>query len=82
MGLPSIVTDINGSREIIIQGENGVIIPPKDVDALYKAMLSMIRNKPARDRMATNARKMIASRFEQGFVRKCLMDYYDEILNL
>lgn len=80
MGLPSIVTDINGSREIIVQGENGVIIPPKDADALYKAMLDMIRNKPARDRMAANARKMIASRFEQGFVRKCLLDYYDEIL--
>ena len=80
MGLPSIVTDINGSREIIVQGENGVIIPPKDADALYKAMLDMIRNKPARERMAANARKMIASRFEQGFVRKCLLDYYDEIL--
>ena len=80
MGLPSIVTDINGSREIIVQGENGVIIPPRDADALYKAMLDMIRNKPARDRMAANARKMIASRFEQGFVRKCLMDFYDEIL--
>ena len=80
MGLPSIVTDINGSREIIVQGENGVIIPPRDSDALYKAMLDMIRNKPARERMAANARKMIASRFEQGFVRKCLMDYYDEIL--
>lgn len=41
----------------------------------------MIRNKPARDRMAANARKMIASRFEQNFVRKCLLDYYDELLN-
>lgn len=81
MGLPSIVTDINGSREIIVQGENGIIIPPRDADALYETMLDMIRNKPARDRMAANARKMIASRFEQGFVRKCLMDYYDEILN-
>lgn len=80
MGLPSIVTDINGSREIIVQGENGVIVPPKDADALYKAMWDMIRNKPARDRMAANARQMIASRFEQGFVRKCLMDYYDEII--
>lgn len=80
MGLPSIVTDINGSREIIVQGENGVIIPPKDSDALYKAMLDMIRNKPARERMSSNARKMIASRFEQSFVRKCLMDFYDEIL--
>ena len=80
MGLPSIVTDINGSREIIVQGENGVIVPPKDADALYKAMWDMIRNKPARERMAANARKMIASRFEQGFVRKCLLDFYDEIL--
>ena len=80
MGLPSIVTDINGSREIIVQGENGVIIPSKDTDALYKAMLDMIRNKPARERIAANARKMIVSRFEQGFVRKCLLDFYDEIL--
>lgn len=80
MGLPSIVTDINGSREIIVQGENGVLIPSKDADTLYKAMLDMIRNKPARDRMAENARKMIASRFEQGFVRRCLMEFYDEIL--
>ena len=80
MGLPSIVTDINGSREIIVQGENGVIVPPKDADALYQAMLDMIRYKAVRERMAANARKMIASRFEQGFVRKCLLDYYDEIL--
>ena len=80
MGLPSIVTDINGSREIIVQGENGVVIPPKDANALYQAMLDMIRYKAARERMAANARKMIASRFEQGFVRKCLLDYYDEIL--
>ena len=80
MGLPSIVTDINGSREIIVQGENGVVIPPKDADALYQAMLDMIRYKAVRERMAGNAKKMIASRFEQGFVRKCLLDYYDEIL--
>ena len=81
MGLPSIVTDINGSREIVVQGENGVIVPPKDADALYQAMLDMIRYKAVRERMAGNARKMIASRFEQSFVRKCLLDYYDEILN-
>ena len=82
MGLPSIVTDINGSREIIVQGENGVVIPPKDADALYQAMLDMIRYKAVRERMAGNARKMIASRFEQSFVRKCLLDYYDEILGI
>ena len=80
MGLPSIVTDINGSREIIVQGENGVIIPPHDADALFDAMLNMMKDKDAREKMAGNARQMIASRFEQGFVRKCLYDFYDEIL--
>ena len=35
MDLPCIVTDINGSREIIIHGKNGVIIPSKDEYALY-----------------------------------------------
>ena len=80
MGLPSIVTDINGSREIIHQGENGVIIPSKDADALYEAMMNMVSDNIAHDKMAGNAREMIASRFEQGFVRKCLYDFYDEIL--
>lgn len=81
MGLPSIVTDINGSREIIKQGENGVIIPSKDADALFDAMLKMVNDASARQKMADNARSMIASRFEQSFVRKCLYDFYDEILS-
>ena len=80
MGLPSIVTDINGSREIIVQGENGVIIPSHDASALFDAMLNMMKDKDARERMTGNARQMIASRYEQGFVRKCLYDFYDEIL--
>lgn len=80
MGLPSIVTNINGSREIINEGENGMIVPPKDAEALFQAMMKMMRDKSNRERMAGNARKMIADRFEQSFVRKCLYDFYDEIL--
>jgi len=42
MGLPSIVTDINGSNEIITHNKNGLIIPVKDEEALYKAMADVI----------------------------------------
>lgn len=79
MDLPSIVTDINGSREIIINGENGVIIPSKDANALYNAMLNMVTNTTEAKRMAASARQLIASRFEQSFVRQCLYDFYQEI---
>lgn len=80
MGLPSIVTDINGSREIIENGKNGLIIPSKDADALYEAMKKMIEDKEAYKRMAENARPMIDSRYEQGFVRSCLLNFYEEIM--
>lgn len=80
MGLPSIVTDINGSREIIKDCVNGLIVQPRDAGALYQAMHLMLRSTIDRNRMAGNARKMIADRFEQSFVRKCLYDFYDEII--
>lgn len=80
MGLPSIVTDINGAREIIIHGENGVIIPSKDADAIYQAMEQMMLDKEKAKAMADNARPLIASRFEQSFVHKCLLDFYEEII--
>lgn len=80
MDLPCIVTDINGSREIIKDGVNGMVVPPQDAVELYNAMKIMLTSKIDRDNMAKNARKMIADRFEQGFVRKCLYDFYDSIL--
>lgn len=80
MGLPSIVTDINGSREIITDGYNGIIVPPRDEDRLYSAMKQMLTDKECRVRMASVSRSHIESRYEQGFVRKCLYDFYREIL--
>ena len=106
MGLSSIVTDINGSKEIICDmnyadghtdcadkstnhedvnsvlkfKSNGIIIPSKNVKALYEAMKRMVKDKDMRESMAANARSMIEERFEQGFVRKCLYEYYEQVL--
>lgn len=79
MGLPSIVTDINGSREIVTDGKNGRVIPPRDSAALLAAMERMVTDDAARECMAANARSMIESRFEQGAVLRNLLAFYDEI---
>lgn len=81
MGLPSIVTDINGSREIIIEGRNGTIIPPRDADALYHAMKRMAADPARAARTGAAARPLVAARYEQTFVRRCLKQFYHEILN-
>jgi len=81
MNLPSIVTDINGAREIIINGRNGIIVPPRQTDTLRRAMELFVKDHGLAARLAAEARPLIASRYEQSYVRSCLKEYYNEILN-
>lgn len=79
MGLPAIVTDINGCNEIIIDGTNGKIIPPKDEEALLSAMQYFLQEKKQVARMATVARLMIQQRYEQQKVWEALLDVYEKL---
>lgn len=81
MGLPSIVTDINGSREIIIEGKNGTIIPPNNEQALFDAMKNWVEHPSEVKEMAAKARGMIATRFDRSIVQKCLLDFYKEVMD-
>ena len=79
MGLASIVTDINGCNEIIVDGKNGVIISSKDEEALYLAMKDFVAHPEKVKQMAANARPMIASRYEQKMVWEALLGEYRRI---
>lgn len=80
MGLPSIVTDINGANEIIIAGKNGLIVPSKSADALFSAMKRMMEDDFFRESAASCSRELIASRYDRHYVWKCLKDFYREKL--
>jgi len=80
MGLPSIVTDINGCNEIITEGINGTIIPPKDSAALQQAMTKMVADAVWRCSLQQNARTSITSRYEQEVVWEALLAEYQRLL--
>lgn len=80
MELPAIVSNINGCNEIIIEGENGTIIPVKNVSAIKDAMEMMLTNKERYLQMKANARKMIAERYEQQVVWDALLKEYKSLL--
>lgn len=80
MGLPAIVTNINGCNEIIEEGKNGTIIPPKDEQELEKAMLKMIDNPEYRLSLQQNARHMICCRYEQQVVWDALLNEYQTLI--
>ncbi|WP_281432099.1 glycosyltransferase family 4 protein [Chryseobacterium salipaludis] len=80
MELPAIVTDINGCNEIIIHGKNGLIIPPKDSNALFNAMLQLWEDKTLYAQLKRNARPMITSRYEQQVVWDALLAEYNRLI--
>lgn len=80
MGLPAIVTDINGCNEIVLPDLNGVIIPSKDEQVLYESMKYFASHPVEVEKMAANARPLIASRYEQRIVWNALLDEYKSII--
>ncbi|WP_299758422.1 glycosyltransferase family 4 protein [uncultured Pontibacter sp.] len=74
--VPSIVTDINGCNEIIINGENGIIIPTKSIEPLYEAMDCMIEYNDLYIKLKSNARRMIVERYDQQHFWELLFQEY------
>lgn len=79
MGLPAIVTDINGCNEIITNGENGLLIPVKDALALSKMMHASITNQMLFKTMKKNARGCITAQYERKEIWQLLLEEYQSL---
>ena len=77
--LPSIVTDINGSREIIIHGGNGFIIPSQNIEALTQSMQTLLHT-PHLKSMGEAAYHNVQQHFSKALVWQQLKDYYQHLL--
>lgn len=77
MELPLIATDINGCNEIIIDGENGLLVPAKDVSSLKNAMFLLVTDSSLRSDMASRARELITSRYDRNTVCNALKKEYE-----
>ena len=77
MGLPSIVSNINGCNEIIINKENGIIIPVKNTDAILKAMTILLEEPKLYQHLQKHSRSMICDRYEQHVVWNSLLEEYN-----
>jgi glycosyltransferase involved in cell wall biosynthesis len=80
LGLPCIVSDINGCNEIIIPEVNGLIIPPRDSNALRLAMERMATEDTLRLRCGEASRELIVERYDQMHVWEALYQEYQRLL--
>ena len=80
MGVPAIVSDINGCNEIIHEGENGFIIPAKNSLSLYNAMDKSIQNKNI-FKTKSSYRSEIVKKYNRKNVWKSLLYEYRMLLD-
>ena len=79
IGIPSISTNCAGSDEIIIDGENGLLIPVGDEKALYKAMGKLADDIELRKHINANAKK-IRDKVEKKNVIQTWIDLIIKVL--
>ena len=76
MGLPCIVTDVNGCNEIIEEGNNGWIIPVRDEDAIFNSMRNCILKINKTTVHKSNIRNIIKNKYDQRIVWKSILTEY------
>lgn len=80
--VPAIVTDSGGSPELIVDGECGLVVPPRDAAAIAGAIEQLYRDPELRRRMGEAARQRIATNFRnEDTVRKTIALYQELVPN-
>ena len=76
MGIPCIVSDINGCNEIIENEVNGLIVPPKSIQPLSEKMYSLYKDPEKRAIFIDRTKERIATNFERTHYWKLLLEEY------
>ncbi len=78
--LPIIATNVGGIPEIIKTGENGLLVPPRDPDALLEAMLLLVKDAELRSKFGAAARKRVSLDYDSQRNGGVLVNMIREII--
>jgi glycosyltransferase involved in cell wall biosynthesis len=75
-GLPVVVTTIGANPDVVRDGVDGFLVPPRDPAALADAVGRLVGDPALRARMGASARQRAHQHFDRGVLRRRLLDEY------
>jgi glycosyltransferase involved in cell wall biosynthesis len=75
-----VTTDATGCREVVRDGENGLLVPVRDPEALARAIITLLNDPPLRARMGARGRAIVVEEFSQEKVLGETLSVYRELL--
>jgi glycosyltransferase involved in cell wall biosynthesis len=79
-GCALVATDVPGCREVVRDGDTGLLVPPRDPMALAAALRTLILDPALRARLSAAARKRVAEEFSAEHVRQATNGLYAGLL--
>ncbi len=78
-GRSIVTTDVSGCREVVRDGINGLLVPPRNPSALAKALMKLIDDPALRGKMGANGRKLAVERFDVKHISEQTLEIYRNI---
>jgi glycosyltransferase involved in cell wall biosynthesis len=78
--LPIVATAVGGNPEVVVQGETGYLVPPRDVPAFARRVVQLLRDPARRARMGNSGRLRVARYFDISAVAQRYLDVYADLL--
>ncbi len=81
MGVPTVGTDIYGLSDAVVQCETGLLVPPRNVEALAAALEKLLADQPLRTRMGAAAKRRALEKFDAITFNQRVLEEYRALLN-
>jgi glycosyltransferase involved in cell wall biosynthesis len=75
-GRPIVTTDVPGCRDVVRNGVEGLLVPPRDIEAAARALTRLAGDAALRARLGAAARAHFEQRFTESTVRRTVAELY------
>jgi glycosyltransferase involved in cell wall biosynthesis len=81
LGKPIVASSVGGIIDLVKNGDNGILVPPKDSDALEEAILKLIRNKNLAQKLGKNGKARVYPEYDTFVMVRQIEDLYEDLLS-
>jgi glycosyltransferase involved in cell wall biosynthesis len=78
-GKPLVTTNVPGCKQVVIDGENGFVVPQKNAEELAKALIKLIINPKLRKEMGIRSREIVTKKFSSSIINSQTLNLYEMI---
>jgi glycosyltransferase involved in cell wall biosynthesis len=79
-GIPAVVTRVGGNPEVVVDGETGFLVPPRDPAPFAERVVALLRDRELRAQFGRAARRRVEERFDVRRAARRYLEIYDEVV--